>query len=201
MMKRVALLARDRSSTSRHRLLFVGVRTAFAMAALLATGGCIATLPAERFAAEEPQMRPEVFFAGATHSFGVLETRSGAPAKIFHVDGHGAAQADGTFRLDQTVTFDGQPPQRRTWLMRPTGPHAYRARLTDASGEVIGEAYGALFHLHYPYRSLARMEQWLYLQPDGRTVLNEATMTVAGVVVARLSERISRDEATMQGSR
>ncbi len=38
------------------------------------------------------------------------------------------------------------------------------------------------------------MEQWLYLQPDRRTVLNEATVRVAGLVVARLSERISRDE-------
>lgn len=161
----------------------------------------MATLPAERFAAEEPQMRPEVFFTGATHSFGVLENRSGAPVKVFRVDGQGAAQADGMFRLDQTVTFDGQPPQRRTWLMRPTGPHAYRATLTDASGEVTGEAYGALFHLHYPYKSLARMEQWLYLQPDGRTVLNEATVTVAGVVIARLSERISRDDGPTQGSR
>ena len=37
------------------------------------------------------------------------------------------------------------------------------------------------------------MEQWLYFQPDGRTVLNEATVRVAGIVVAHLSERISHE--------
>ena len=36
------------------------------------------------------------------------------------------------------------------------------------------------------------MEQWLYLQPDGRTVMNQATIRVFGPVVAHLSERISR---------
>lgn len=172
-----------------------------ANAAALATSGCMATLPPERFAGQEPAMRPEAFFAGTTRSFGVLETRSGAPSKVFHVEGHGAAQADGGFRLDQTVSFAGEAPQHRTWLLRASGSHSYQASLTDASGEVVGEAYGSLFHLHYPYRSFARMEQWLYLQPDGRTVLNEGTVTVAGVVVARLSERITREDPTPQGGR
>ena len=146
-------------------------------------------------------MRPEAFFVGTTRSFGVLETRSGAPSKVFHVEGHGAPQADGAFRLDQTVSFDGQAPQNRTWLLWVSGPHGYRASLSDASGEVVGEAYGSLFHLRYPYRSFARMEQWLYLQPDGRTVLNEGTVTVAGVVVARLSERITREDSAPQQGR
>ncbi len=146
-------------------------------------------------------MRPEAFFAGTTRSLGVPETRSGAPSHVLHVEGHGVAQADGAFRRDQTVSFDGQAPQRRTWLLRACGPHGYRASLTDASGEVVGEAYGSLFHLRYPYRPLARIEQWLYLQPDGQTVLNEGVATVARVVVARLSERISREDPTPQQGR
>jgi hypothetical protein len=39
----------------------------------------------------------------------------------------------------------------------------------------------------------AWMEQWLYLQPDGRTVVNEATISLLGLVVARLSERITHE--------
>ncbi len=172
-----------------------------ASAAALAMSGCMTTLPTERFAGQEPVMRPEAFFAGTTRSFGVLEAQSGAPSKVFHVEGQGVAQADGAFRLDQTVSFDGQAPQRRTWLMRPSSPNGYRASLTDASGEVVGEAYGPVFHLRYPYKSVARMEQWLYLQSDGRTVLNEGVVTVAGVVVARLSECITREDPAPQGGR
>ena len=36
------------------------------------------------------------------------------------------------------------------------------------------------------------MEQWLYLQPDGCTVVNQAVVRVAGLAVRRLSERIGR---------
>ncbi len=199
MMTRAASSAGDPATRPRSRP--ASVRILLASAAVLTTTGCMATLPPTHFAAQGPPMRPEAFFAGATKSFGVLESRSGAPSKVFHVDGQGEALPDGGFRLDQTVTFDGETPQRRTWLIRPDGPHRYRASLTDASGEVTGEAYGTLFHLRYPYKSVARMEQWLYLQPDGRTVLNEGTVTVAGLVVARLSERISRIDAPPQESR
>jgi hypothetical protein len=38
------------------------------------------------------------------------------------------------------------------------------------------------------------MEQWLYLQPDGRTLLNEGTVRAFGIVAARLSEQIVRAE-------
>jgi len=38
------------------------------------------------------------------------------------------------------------------------------------------------------------MEQWLYLLPDGQTVLNDATVRVLGSTYLRLSERIVRVE-------
>ena len=153
------------------------------------------------FADQSPEMRPETFFNGGTHSWGVLETRSGAPSATFQVKGHGETLADGDFRLDQTISFEGQPSRTRTWTLRRTGLHEYTASLTDASGPVRGEAFGDLFHLRYATKSPAggSMEQWLYLQPDGRTVLNEATLRLAGAVLARLSERISRDGPSPAG--
>jgi hypothetical protein len=165
--------------------------------ALLAAGlvGCAPVLRPPAFEGGTPEMRPEIFFAGATNSSGVLENRSGAPTRRLHVKGSGQALADGSFRLDQSVTFDQDAPQRRTWVMRRLDSHHYTATLTDASGAVEGEAYGDLFHLHYPMKTPfgGQMEQWMYLQPDGRTVMNEATVRVFGVVVAHLSERITQE--------
>ena len=168
-------------------------RLALCGAAAISLGGCASALPPTAFASRGPELRPELFFAGETRSFGVLETRGGAPSRVFHVEGRGDVQPDGAFRLDQTVRFDGRAPEIRTWIMRRAGANGIRATLTDASGQVDGEAYGDLLHLHYRLRSLplGRMEQWMYLQPDGRTVLNEGVATVAGVVAARLSERIT----------
>lgn len=140
-------------------------------------------------------MRPEAFFAGSTSSSGVQENRSGAPTARFQVKSFGQTLADGTFRLEQSIAFDREAVQTRTWVMQRVDAHRYTATLTDASGPVEAEAYGDLFHLRYPMRTpwAGQMEQWLYLQPDGRTVINEATVRVFGVVVAHLSERITRD--------
>lgn len=157
-----------------------------------ALGGCSTLAPAA-FEGDGPEMRPEAFFAGATVSSGVLENRSGEPTKRFHVEGQGVLRPDGALRLVQTVTFDKDPPTIRTWELRQLDAHRYEATLTDAAGPVAAEAYGNVFHLTYSMRSppLGRMEQWMYLQPDGHTLVNEATVSLLGIDVARLSERIT----------
>lgn len=167
------------------------------MLALLAVaiGGCASTLAPSAFEGGEPEMRPEVFFAGTTRSSGVLQSRSGAPTRRLQVEGHGVVLPDGRLRLDQVVTLDHDAPQTRTWILQRIDRHRYVATLTDASGTVDGEAHGDVFHLRYPMKTPfgGRMEQWMYLQPDGRTVVNEATVSIFGIVVARLSERITHE--------
>ena len=141
-------------------------------------------------------MRPEAFFAGTTTSSGVLENSSGAPTRRLHVEGFGKVLPDGSLRLDQSVTFDQNEPERRTWVMQRLDAHRYTGTVTDGSGAVDAEVYGNLFHLRYPMKTPfgGQTEQWMYLQPDGRTVMNVATVRVFGVVVARLSERITHDD-------
>ncbi len=160
-----------------------------------ALSACAAVLPPSAFDGAQPEFRPDTAFAGTTSSSGVLEDASGAPTRRFHVTGTGDVLPDATLRLAQDITFDHDPPTHRTWLLRRLDDHHYAGTLTDASGPVRAEAYGPLFHLRYPMKSpfAGTMEQWLYLQPDGRTVVNEATVRVLGVVVAHLSERITRE--------
>lgn len=171
-------------------------RAWFVVAAItlsVVTIGCGEVMPPQRFAAATPEMRPELFFQGETRSAGVLETAGGAPSERFTVQGRGYRLADGDFRLDQTVAFAGKPVRKRQWVLRRVDEHRYRATLSDASGPVAAEAYGDLFHLTYPLKGLpaGQMEQWLYLQADGCTVVNEAVVRIAGFAVRRLSERIS----------
>ena len=172
----------------------LGGSRAGALAAAIALVGCARPVDPAHFQGGGPEMRPERFFLGETRSTGVLEAPSGGPLRRFQVEGHGSPLPDGGVRLQQTVRMEGQAPTTRTWELRAKGSHGYGGSLTDASGAVAGEAYGELFHLRYPLRGVpfGRMEQWLYLQPDGRTVVNIAVASVAGVPVRRLSERISR---------
>lgn len=161
---------------------------------LLCLAGCATPMAPPSFAAAQPVFTPEAFFAGRTHSWGLLQARSGAPTRTLAVEGLGAAQPDGSFRLDQTTHSQGKT-DTRTWMIRRLDAHRYEASLTDAAGPVRGEAYGNLVHFRYALKGKpgVTVEQWLYLQSDGRTVLNEDTIRAFGVVVYRLSELITRD--------
>ena len=158
-------------------------------------GGCDRVLQPASFEGSTPEMRPEIFFAGPTQSSGVVQNRAGAPTQHLRVAGSGLALPDGSFRLVQSVTVGKNAPDTRTWVMRRLDAHNYAATMTGASGPVEGQAYGNLFHLRYAIKGLfgGQMEQWLYLQPDGRTVMNVATIRVFGIVVAHLSERITHE--------
>lgn len=162
----------------------------------LSLTGCAGILPPSAFVGQGPAMRPEQFFAGTTTSWGVLETRGGAPSRTLRVEGHGVMQPDGVFRLDQTVRMDDGKVQQREWLLHAVGGDRFEGSLTDASGPVRGEVSGNLFHLRYPLKAApgGSMEQWLYLQDDGRTVMNVATARVLGVTVLRLTERITHQD-------
>jgi hypothetical protein len=165
---------------------------AAAAALLSALCGCLSGPPLHPPATTSPQMRPEVFFAGSTRGDGQLTERGRDPRR-FKVEGHGRTEPDGSFRLDQTVTFADGEVRTRTWRLRRVDETTYTGSVSDAAGEVTGDVEGNVFHVHYLLRRPAvTMEQRLYLQRDGCSVINFADVSVAGVAWARLGERIVR---------
>ena len=156
---------------------------------------CAAPLPPQTFAAATPELRPEAFFAGSTSSWGVVQDSNGAPLQQLWAHSLGRPEPGGGFAVDQSIRFVPGQTKTRSWSIRRVDPHHYVASLTDAAGPVRGEVYGNMFHLAYRTKGApVQIEQWLYLQPDGRTVINELTAKVLGVTVRRVSERISRDD-------
>lgn len=156
---------------------------------------CLPSLPPSPPTAVQPRFDPTVFFMGRTHGEGSLDVRFGS-ARQLTVEGTGHNNADGAFQLDQVVTYANGTTEKRSWILRrPSAgnPNHYTATLSDATGEVSADATGNEFHLRYQIRSpRVFMEQWLYLQPDGRSVLNRAEVTVLGVPWAHLAETITR---------
>ena len=156
--------------------------------------GCFGASPSHPGIVENPALRPELFFEGRTQGTGTLELLTGKRRSL-RVEGRGTAEADGSLRLDQVVTFDDGEVQERTWRLVKLDARTYSATLSDATGPVAAEVTGNRFHLRYRLRKPAiYMEQWLYLQADG-TVLNLATITVLGIPWARLTEEITRTGA------
>ena len=169
--------------------------------ALLALVGCAAPLEPARFAGATPTFDPVAFFTGPTRSWGVFENRAGRPTRRFTTACVGRRQADGTLLLDQTFSYDDGATQRRHWRIRRLDAHRYEATADDVVGPASGEAYGNAFRWEYtvalrPGNPLGnvRLRQWMYLQPDGRTMLNRGSVHVrGGLTVAQVAEEFRRE--------
>ena len=165
---------------------------AFILIGLLVT--CF-SLPAEQL----PQFTPNAGFAGESEGNGTLKLFLGKP-QSFHVVSHGAEQGDGSFRLEQRVTFEGQPPQDRVWVLITVSPDHYSATLSDASGPATGVTSGSRLSLRYRVKGPLVMNQILRLMPDGKTIDNVGVITLLGIPVGHLHETISRRDPSLRGS-
>lgn len=139
-----------------------------------------------------PVFTPEAGFAGASEGRGTLRLMPGA-TRAFHVRSQGRKQADGSFRLEQTVRMLGEEPRTRHWVIRTVAPMRYAATLSDASGAVSGQAACERLELRYRVKGPLVMHQVMVLSPDGRTIDNTGRLTMMGVTVGWMKETIRRD--------
>lgn len=158
---------------------------------MLAVGGCVSTGHPLTEQAAAPPFDPIVFFAGRTEGRGRLKIAFKRP-HVTLVEGRGRVNGDGTITLDQTVRRGYAAPTRRTWNLRRVAPGQYVGSLTDATGPVTGKVVGSQLHLAFAMKGGTRAEQWLYLQPGGRTARNIMIVRKLGLPVARLDETITR---------
>ncbi len=153
---------------------------------------CLAGLPPRAPIQPQPVFDPMLFFAGRTHGEGRLDVRLGTD-RTLHVEGVGLTEADGTFRLTQTITDQDSVAETRVWRLRRVDATHYTGTLSDAKGAMHAETDGNRLHLRYLLRQPAiYMEQWLSLQPGGQSATNLAQVTILGVPWARLTETIVR---------
>lgn len=139
---------------------------------------------------QQPEFTPQVGFSGHSEGNGWLRLFFGKQ-QPFHVESHGYEQVDGTFRLDQTITFQGKAPTKRHWILT-TSSDNYKGTLSDASGTVTGQTIGSRLKLSYRIKGPLVMHQTLDLMPDGKTIDNIGKITLFGVPIGSLHETITR---------
>ncbi|MFP7722811.1 DUF3833 family protein [Lysobacter sp. A3-1-A15] len=162
---------------------------------LLAVAGAALLMGAPSLAEVKPiEFTPRTGFSGESEGNGTLTFLLGKP-RPFRVESLGRTQADGTFRLEQRIFFQGKPPRDRVWVITSVGPGRYSATLSDAAGPVTGVTSGSRLTLHYRAKGPLFVRQDLRLLPDGRTIDNVGVITLFGIPVGHLKETIIRKSA------
>lgn len=142
----------------------------------------------------QPVFLADQFFIGMTTGEGKLLKRSGEIDQRFTVVSHGQYDSEGRFLLKQVISWSDGDEQLRTFVLTPDGQGNFKGHFADGFGNVrltSEENVGRLRH-KLPGLPLGRIEQFMTLQPDGRTVLNKGRVRVLGITVRYLEETITR---------
>ena len=166
----------------RYRLLSV--------VALVSLSGCVHQHERGQLAAESPEFDVAQFFNGQTEGTGTFH-RGLRRVKQMVVRGTGRA-VDDRLVLTQRVLIEDEPPRSRTWDLHRVAPGQWRGTITDSPKPVTLVVTGNAAHIRYPSGTGMRVDQWIYLQPDGRTAVNRMSVMKFGAKFARIEETIRR---------
>lgn len=153
-------------------------------------------LPAFAMPAAAGTFTPQAGFGGASEGAGTLKLLFGKE-RPYRVQSQGRVLANGTFRLDQTVLFQGEPPRHRHWILTTVQPGEYSGTLSDAAGVVTGHTEGARLTLRYRLKGPLIMYQTLTMISDG-TIDNVGRITLLGIPVGHLQETIVHKPAAAE---
>lgn len=150
---------------------------------------------APAFAAEparpQPQLDPLDFFTGEVRGEGTIKVMMKA-ATAMRSESRGTPDGKGGLALEQKVHQAGKPVRISRWVLRPTSKTTLTGTATDSAGPIAGHLSGNRLHLKYKTKEGLAFEQWMYLQPDRRTMHNRITVRKWGMVVARIDETIRK---------
>jgi hypothetical protein len=164
------------------------------------TAGCAEKPALSMPSGDLPPFDPMAFFEGHTHSWGVIESRSGAPTESVVTDSHADIDATNRLHMAQHLAFQDGTMQQRDWVLWRSGPNQFEATANDMVGVAKGETDGRMFHWQWvlarsPGNPLMNvtMNQWMYRMQDGSVTIR-STVSKLGFIVAEVTEQFVRVE-------
>mgnify|MGYP003136676783 CR=1 FL=1 len=173
-------------NTLRKRLLALSLVSSFFLLA-----GC-ASVKVEEYANTTPRLDIAEYFTGQTRAWGMVQDYSGEVQRRFTVDITGTFEGD-TLTLDESFVFADGETDQRVWEFERVDEHHWIGTANDVDGQVDARQYGHTFHMRYPLdidvggRTLSfTMDDWMYLQPDGR-LINRTAMRKFGLTLGEIT--------------
>ena len=144
---------------------------------LLALAAC-GHHPGREFATQAPAFDAAAFFAGQTEAVGTFHRVLRRPKKMV-IRGTGR-YVDGRLLLTQRILIQDEAPRSRTFDLHRVAPGQWRGTLSDGSGPVTIVSDGNMLHIRYPDGTGYAVNQFLYLNADGRTAIDRTQVTSFG---------------------
>ena len=134
----------------------------------------------------------ERFFVGRTEGSGTVQViMSGSHGVRDRAVGR---MERGALVIEQVVEEEGKPARRRSWRLVRSGGSAVSGTISDARGPVAGTLSGNTLHLRYRLAEGPSVEQWITLQPGGRSAANRMVFRRLGLRLATVESVIRRAE-------
>ncbi|MEP6677074.1 MAG: DUF3833 family protein [Ferruginibacter sp.] len=161
--------------------------------------GCTTLKPAS-FESSSVVLDPVKFFGGHTHSSGVLESPSGTPADRITTKTTGS-YSNGILSIEQDLYPEKGKPNHRSFQLKLIDSHHVQGTGSDIAGTANGELYGNYFtwsfRLKIANKGLVKhvsMTQYMYLMPDGKTLIIRSVIRKFGMIVKEISEQFHKDD-------
>ncbi|MFG6160439.1 DUF3833 domain-containing protein [Halomonas sp. 1390] len=153
--------------------------------------GC-SSVDVDRYAGTTPRLDIGEYFDGQTRAWGMVQDYSGEVQRRFTVVIDGSLEGD-TLTLDERFTYQDGETDRRVWTFERQDEATWLGRANDVEGPVQARQAGHAFNMRYrlPVEVSGReltftMDDWMYLQPDGR-LINRTAMSKFGVTLAEIT--------------
>ena len=152
--------------------------------------GCGGGMKIDQFADQTPKFQPEVYFDDEFTAHGLFQDRFGKVRRQFTADIDGDWDADENMLTlkEDSVYADGET-ETRVWKIEKTGENSYIGNADNVIGKADGTTAGNALNFNYDFDlqmpsggSLkVHFDDWMFLQPDGKTVINRATVSKLGI--------------------
>ncbi len=164
---------------------------------LFLLAGCASMKPAA-FENGEPKLDPVKFFGGHTRSAGVIETPGGKPSRRITTETAGKLK-DGVLSIEQNLYPEGGKKNHRVFILHQVDEHHVDATADDMVGTAHGLLYGNEFSWTFRHTLInrtflrhVRMSQYMYLMPDGQTLIIRSIIRKFGFKLAQITEQFQK---------
>lgn len=158
---------------------------------------CASMKPAA-FINGEPKLNPVKFFGGRTKSTGVMETPGGKPTRRITTETQGTIK-DSVLYIEQNLYPEGKQKNHRVFVLHQIDEQHVDATADDIVGTAHGLLYGNQFTWTFRHTLInrkfirhVRLTQYMYLMPDGNTLIIRTVARKFGFVLAQITEQFEK---------